>query len=500
MPKEKLILTLDEGTTGSTALIIDKQGQIIARAYRELKQIFPQPGWVEHDPVEILGNCLAIMREAVAKAGISYSAIAGIGITNQRETTVVWERSSGKPVFNAIVWQCRRSAPICERLKQNGLENTVKSKTGLNIDAYFSATKIRWVLDNIPDGQKRAERGELLFGTVDSWLIWNFTGGKIHITDYSNASRTMLYNINTLRWDEELLDALRIPASMMPMVVPSSQIYGETSSQLFEKPLLIAGIAGDQQAALFGQACFDVGITKNTYGTGSFVLMNIGDKPIFSKAGLITTLAWGLNKKVTYALEGSIFVTGAAVQWLRDGLKLINDSSEIGSLAAMVKDNGGVYFVPAFTGLGAPYWDMYARGTIIGLTRGSNQGHIARAIEESIAYQVRDVIETMKIETNCLIPFLRVDGGGSTDKLLMQFQSDILGIPLQRARFSETTALGAAYLAGLAVGLWNDTAEVTRQWQSSAEYQPRISESEREYLYSRWKQAVERSRGWMKSP
>jgi glycerol kinase len=497
MPTVSYILAIDEGTTGSTALLINKDGQVAARSYRELHQVYPQPGWVEHDPTEILHNCFAITREVVQKAGITFSDVKGIGITNQRETTVVWERATGKPAANAIVWQCRRTAPLCEELKQKGLEPMVRQKTGLPIDAYFSATKIRWLLDNIPDGQRRAEHGDLIFGTIDSWLVWNFTGGKAHVTDYSNASRTMLYNINTLKWDDDLLGMLNIPAAMMPLVLPSSHIYGETSSGLFEKSRIpIAGIAGDQQAALFGQACFEVGMVKNTYGTGSFVLVNTGEKPAFSGAGLITTLAWGLGDKVTYALEGSIFITGAAVQWVRDELKLINDSSEIGALASSVLDNGGVYFVPAFVGMGAPYWDMYARGAIVGLTRGSNRGHIARAVEESIAYQARDVIETMKIEACCQIPILRVDGGGSVDSLLMQFQSDILGIPIQRARFSETTALGAAYLAGLAVGMWRDTAEISQQWQSSASYMPRMSESERERLYRDWKRAVECSKGW----
>jgi glycerol kinase len=500
MPKKNYILAIDEGTTGSTALIIDKEGQVKARAYRELKQIFPKPGWVEHDPNEILVNCIAIMGEVVKKAGISFSDVKGIGITNQRETTVVWERATGKPVYNAVVWQCRRSTPICENLKQQGLESIIRQKTGLPVDAYPSSTKIRWILDAIPNGQKRAERGELLFGTIDSWLVWNFTGGKIHITDYSNASRTMLYNINTLKWDEELLDILKIPISMMPGVMPSSRVYGETSPGLFEGQLPIAGMVGDQQAALFGQACFEAGMVKNTYGTGSFVLVNTGDKPVFSEAGLISTLAWGLGNKVTYALEGSIFITGAAVQWVRDELKLINKSSEISRLAASVPDNGGVYFVPAFVGLGAPYWDTYARGTIVGLTRGSNRGHIARAVEEAIAYQARDVIETMKNEAGCQISMLRVDGGGSTDELLMQFQSDILGMPIQRARLAETTALGAAYLAGLAVGMWNNAGEIARQWQSSATYYPNMSDEERGRLYNNWKRAVDCSKGWALMP
>jgi len=442
MPTEGYILTIDEGTTGSSALLINREGQVTARVYRELHQIFPRPGWVEHDPDEIVRNCVAVMHEVVQKAGISFANVNSIGITNQRETIVVWERATGKPVYNAIVWQCRRTAPLCEDLKKKGLEPIVRQKTGLPIDAYCSATKIRWLLDNTPDGQRRAENGDLIFGTVDTWLVWNLSNGHVHVTDYSNASRTMLFNINTLMWDKELLGILDIPEIMMPRVLPSSYIYGQTSEILFKKSgIPIAGIAGDQQAALFGQACFEKGMVKNTYGTGSFVLMNTGDKPVFSSSGLITTIAWGLGNTVNYALEGSIFVTGAAVQWLRDELGLIKSSSEIANLAATVPNNGGVYFVPAFAGLGAPYWDMYARGTIVGLTRGSNKGHIARAVEESIAYQARDVIETMKTATHGPIPMLRVDGGGSADKLLMQFQADILDIPIQRAQITEITAL-----------------------------------------------------------
>jgi glycerol kinase len=499
MPEEGYILAIDEGTTGSTALLIDNSGQVTARAYRELHQFFPQPGWVEHDPAEILQNCIAISREVVRNSSITFARIKGIGITNQRETTVVWERDTGKPVHNAIVWQCRRTAQLCEELKNKGLEPTVRQKTGLNIDAYFSATKIRWVLDNTPDGQRRAERGELLFGTIDTWLVWNFSGRQTHVTDFSNASRTMLFNINTLVWDKELLDILNIPEIMMPKVLPSSYVYTETADSLFEKNKIpITGIAGDQQASLFGQACFKKGMVKNTYGTGSFILINTGEKPVFSDSGLITTIAWGLNNTVTYALEGSIFVTGAAVQWLRDELGLIKVSSDISTLAANVLDNGGVYFVPAFVGLGAPYWDMYARGAIVGLTRGSNRGHLARAVEESIAYQARDVIEEMKNEAGNQITDLRVDGGGSNDSLLMQFQSDILGIPIQRSRISETTTLGAAYLAGLAVGMWRDTDEITHHWRSSASYQPNMPEQQRVQLYTKWKRAVDCAKGWAK--
>jgi glycerol kinase len=497
MPAEGYILAIDEGTTGSSALLIDREGLVTARAYRELRQIFPQPGWVEHDPEEIVRNCIAVTREVVQKAGISLTDIKGIGITNQRETIVVWERATGKPVYNAIVWQCRRTAPLCEDLKNKGLEPNVRQKTGLPIDAYCSATKIRWLLDNIPDGQHRAENGDFLFGTIDTWLVWNLSKDHVHITDYSNASRTMLFNINTLEWDKELLGALNIPAIMMPKVLPSSYIYGETADGLIENTRIpIAGIAGDQQAALFGQACFGKGMVKNTYGTGSFVLMNTGEKPVFSSSGLITTIAWGLGNRVTYALEGSIFVTGAAVQWLRDELGLIKSSSDIADLATTVPNNGGVYFVPAFAGLGAPYWDMYARGAIVGLTRGSNKGHIARAVEESIAYQVRDVIETMKTEIHNPIPLLRVDGGGSADKFLMQFQADILGMPIQRAGIAEITALGAAYLAGLAVGVWQGLEEIGKQWRSTVTFEPQMSMDERETLYHRWKRAVARAQAW----
>jgi glycerol kinase len=497
MTKESYILAIDEGTTGSTALLINKDGQVTTRAYRKLRQIYPQPGWVEHDPDEIFQNCIAIMREVILKAGVPITDVKGIGITNQRETTVVWERATGRPAANAIVWQCRRTASLCEELKKKGLEPLIRQKTGLNIDPYFSGTKIRWLLEHIPDGQRRAENGELIFGTIDSWLAWQLTGGNVHVTDYSNASRTMLFNINTLMWDEELLAALNVPEAMLPQILPSSQVYGETMEGLFGNSRLpIAGIAGDQQAALFGQACYQTGMVKNTYGTGSFVMVNTGAKPVFSGAGLITALAWGVGNKVIYALEGSIFISGAAVQWMRDELGLIKSSAEIQSLAASVPDNGGVYIVPAFVGLGAPYWDMYARGTIVGLTRGSNKGHIARAVEESIAYQVCDVIETIKADAGCSIPVLRVDGGGSIDDLLMQFQSDILGIPIQRARLVETTALGAAYLAGLSTGVWHDTDEIAQHWQSSANYEPKMPEKERERLYSNWKRALECSKGW----
>ena len=493
-----LILAIDQGTTGSTALLFDETGRIVSNAYREIRQIYPQPGWVEHDPREFIDTCLEVSREALDKAGVNASRLAGVGITNQRETTIVWDRSSGEPVYNAIVWQCRRTAPLCEELKQKGLEQPVREKTGLLIDAYFSATKLRWILDNIPQGQHRAEQGDLLFGTVDSWLIWNLTGGAAHVTDYSNASRTMLFNINTLEWDKDILTALNIPEAVLPQVMPSSYIYGEVSARLLgDSGVPVAAAVGDQQASLFGQACYQPGITKNTYGTGSFILLNTGSRPISSQRGLVSTLAWGLGDEVVYAMEGSIFVTGAAVQWLRDGLAIITSAPETEALALSIPDNGGVYFVPAFVGLGAPHWDMYARGTILGLTRGTTREHLVRATLESIAYQTRDVIETMRDEAGLDIPLLRVDGGGSANAFLMQFQADMLGIPIQVAAITETTALGAAYLAGLAVGLWENTAELQKLWRAARTYEPGMSADQRETLYADWKRAVERARGWV---
>jgi glycerol kinase len=500
MTVKNYILVIDQGTTGSAALLFDDSGQVVSSADREIRQIYPQPGWVEHDPVEIFQTSLAVAKEALQQAGVSASQVKGLGITNQRETTVVWDRRSGKPVNNAIVWQCRRTAPICEELKQDGMVEPVKDKTGLPVDAYFSGTKIRWILDSVPDGQRRAEQGDFLFGTIDSWLVWNLTGGKVHITDYSNASRTMLFNIHTLQWDKDLLAKLDIPEAVLPQVMPSSQVYGETVSGLLgDARAPIAGIAGDQQAALFGQACYQAGMAKNTYGTGSFILLNTGDKPVPSKKGLITTLAWGLGNKVNYAMEGSVFITGAAVQWLRDGLHLIKTASESESLARSVPDNGGVYFVPAFVGLGAPYWDMYARGAIVGLTRGTTSGHLARATLEAIAYQVRDVADAMGAETGLKVPMLRVDGGGTANSLMMQFQADILGIPIQLAAMAETTSLGAAYLAGLAVGVWRDTSQLARMWKAAETYEPKMSADRREMLYAGWKRAVERARGWVES-
>jgi glycerol kinase len=497
MANKKYILSIDEGTSGTTAVLFDAGGQVVSRTYHEIRQIFPQPGWVEHDPKDIVQNCLAVGREAVQKAGISFSQVGGLGITNQRESVVVWERMTGQPVYGSICWQCRRTAGACEELKQKGLENFIRQKTGLPVDAYFSGTKIRWILDNIPDGHHRAARGDLVCGTIDSWLIWNLTKGKTHITDYTNASRTMLFNIKTLQWDNELLDILGIPAIMLPQVLPSSMVYGETAEGIFDNcHIPIAGIAGDQQAALFGQTCYQIGMAKNTYGTGAFVLVNMGEKPVISKSGMITTIAWGLGNQTTYALEGSIFISGAVIQWLRDNLGIISTAADSELLAATVPDNGGVYFVPAFVGLGAPYWDMYARGTVIGLTRGTNKGHLARAALEAIAFQTRDVIDVIQTEFKTTIPVLRVDGGGSGNNLLMQFQSDILGIPIQKAQIIEITALGAAYLAGLAVGIWKSTDEIGKQWHSSATFEPKMSSDERQTLYNHWKRAVERAKKW----
>ncbi len=496
MQKPNYILAIDEGTTGTTSLLIDVEGQVVNKAYREVHPVYPQPGWVEEDAEELFRKAIAGAQDVIKISGIDISQVKGIGITNQRETTVVWDRYTGKPVTNAIVWQCRRSAAICEELKQKGFDKLVREKTGLIIDAYFSGTKLRWILDHVPNGQKRAEQGDLLFGTVDSWLVWNLTAGKVHITDYSNASRTMLFNIHSLQWDKELLSMLNIPVAVLPRVLPSSQVYGETIPEIFGIKIPISGIAGDQQAALFGQACYEVSNAKNTYGTGSFILLNTGNKPVNSKSGLLTTVAWGIDNKVTYALEGSIFVTGAAVQWLRDEMNLIKNATESETVANSVPDNGGVYVVPAFVGLGAPYWDMYARGIIIGITRGTHKGHIVRATLEAIDYQVRDVIDVMSNESGVKIPLLRVDGGGTANSLMMQFQADILGIPVQLSAVPDITALGAGYLSGLAVGFWKDTHEIALKRSISRTYEPKMSTDQREKLYNNWKRAVERSRNW----
>lgn len=492
----KYILSLDQGTTSSRAIIFDSEQNIVAVSQREFTQYFPQDGWVEHDPTEIWSSQQAVMFEAVAKAGISPADIAAIGITNQRETTVLWDRETGKPIYNAIVWQCRRTADIVDRLVADGMTDHIKKTTGLIPDAYFSATKIKWILDHVEGAREKAEQGKVLFGTVDTWLLWNLTGGKVHVTDYTNASRTMLYDIHKLKWDDALLSALGIPRAILPEVRGCSEIYGYADIQGHAVP--IAGIAGDQQAALFGQTCFSAGDAKNTYGTGCFLLMNTGDTPCESKNGLVTTIASGLNGKVQYALEGSVFVGGAVIQWLRDGMRFFSDSKEAEYHAKQVPDNGGVYLVPAFTGLGAPYWDMYARGAIVGITRGTKMEHIVRAAQESIAYQVTDLVRAMEADTGFKLQSLKADGGASRDSFLMQFQADIVGCEVRRPMIRETTALGAAYLAGLAVGVWKDTSEIQKLWACDVTYRPNISIDGREKLLSNWHKAVERSRGWAK--
>jgi len=492
----KYILALDQGTTSSRAIVFDNDGTIVSVAQKEFTQIYPKAGWVEHDPMEIWGTQSGVAREALDKAGITADDIAAIGITNQRETTVVWDKITGKPVYNAIVWQCRRTAPICDDLKGKGLAEAIRQKTGLVVDAYFSGTKVKWILDNVEGAREKAEKGRLLFGNIDTWLIWNLTGGKSHVTDYSNASRTMLFNINTLTWDEDILKELNIPASMLPEAKPSSCVYGYTVKELFGAEIPIAGAAGDQQAALFGQACFRPGMAKNTYGTGCFMLMNTGEKLVGSNNGLLTTIAWGLNGKVEYALEGSIFVAGAAVQWLRDELKIIENAAASEQMAESVPDTNGVYVVPAFVGLGAPYWDMYARGAVLGLTRGANKSHLVRATLESITYQTRDVLEAMQEDSGIKLQSLKVDGGAVANNFLMQFQSDILGVPVDRPVVTETTALGAAYLAGLAVGYWSDKDEIAKKWNVDKTFTPAMEEEDRNSKYAGWKKAVNRALKW----
>lgn len=493
----KYILSFDAGTTSSRAIIFNKKGEIIKVAQKEFKQIYPKPGWVEHDPMEIWGSQSGVAREVLEMAGIRPSEIAGIGITNQRETTVVWDKNTGKPVYNAIVWQCRRTAKYCDNLKEEGWTEKIRDKTGLVIDAYFSATKIAWILDNVEGAREKAENGELLFGTIDTWLIWNLTRGKVHVTDYSNASRTMLFNIKDLKWDDEILERLNIPKSMLPEVKNSSEVYGYTDEQTYGGAKIpISGIAGDQQAALFGQGCFYPGMVKNTYGTGCFVLMNTGDKMIKSNNGLLTTIAWGLDGKISYALEGSVFVAGAAIQWLRDELKLVYDSPQSEYYAEKAEDTGGVYVVPAFTGLGAPYWDMYARGGIFGLTRGTKREHLVRATLESLAYQSKDVIEAMKEDAGIPLANLRVDGGASANNFLMQFQADMLDTEIHRPKTLETTALGAAYLAGLAVGYWKDLDEIYDEIRIDKVFVSEMPEEVRNKNYKYWKKAVERTMGW----
>jgi len=489
-------MALDQGTTSSRAIIFDENGVIKGVTNREFTQIYPKPGWVEHDPMEIWGSQVGVAKEVLLKSGISPSDIAAIGITNQRETTIVWDKNTGKPVYNAIVWQCRRTAPICDELKAKGLTEKIREKTGLVIDAYFSGTKVKWILDNVEGAREKAEKGELLFGNVDTWLIWNLTGGKVHVTDYSNASRTMLFNIHSLDWDDEILAELNIPRAMLPKAMPSSHIYGYTTSEVFGGEVPIAGDAGDQQAALFGQACYSPGMAKNTYGTGCFMLMNTGEKAVTSESGLLTTIAWGVNGKVEYALEGSIFIAGAVVQWLRDELRIIDNAAQSEELATKVQDNNGVYLVPAFVGLGAPYWDMYARGTIVGLTRGAKREHIVRAALESICYQTRDVLEAMQKDSGITLKSLKVDGGAVANNFLMQFQSDILGVPVDRPKVIETTALGAAYLAGLAVGYWKDKDDIAAKWQIDRTFKPEMESETRDNLYKGWKKAVERALNW----
>lgn len=494
---EKYILAFDAGTTSSRAIVFNHKGEICSVAQKEFTQIFPQSGWVEHDPHEIWSSQAAVAAEAITKIGINGTNIAGIGITNQRETTIVWDRHTGEPVYNAIVWQDRRTSDYCDKLKNEGLIPFIKERTGLIIDAYFSVTKIKWILDNVEGAREKAEKGDLVFGTVDTWIVWQLTRGEMHITDVSNASRTMLFNINTLEWDKELLELFDIPVSMMPKVCESSEVYGYTKTTIFASKVPISGIAGDQQAALFGQMCVEPGMVKNTYGTGCFILMNTGDKPVFSKNNLVTTIGWQANGKVTYALEGSIFMGGAIVQWLRDGMKLINTSAEIEQLASQVPDNGDVYFIPALTGLGAPYWDQYARGTIVGISRGTTSAHIARAALEGIAYQSMDVINAMILDAGVGLKELRVDGGAAKNNLLMQFQADVLGKSVIRPQTTETTALGAAYLAGLAVGYWDSIEEVKEQWYVEKTFEPDKT-VDMQMAKRKWADAIYRSRSWIK--
>ncbi len=494
----KYIMALDAGTTSNRCILFNQAGEVCSVAQKEFTQIFPQPGWVEHDADEIFDTQLDVAREALANIGATASDIAAIGITNQRETTIVWNKFTGRPVYNAIVWQCRRTAPYCDKLDAKGLVGTIRRKTGLVIDPYFSGTKIHWILNNVPGAREQANRGELLFGTVETWLIWKLTGGKVHVTDYSNASRTMLFNISTLQWDREILRIMNIPASMLPEVKPSSCLYGCTDAQFFGAPIAIAGAAGDQQAALFGQTCFQPGESKVTYGTGAFLLMNTGENPIFSKNGLVTTIAWGLNGKVTYALEGSIFVAGAAIQWLRDELQFIKSASDSEYMARKVSDTNGCYVVPAFTGLGAPHWDAYARGAIVGLTRGVNRCHIVRATLDSIAYQTNDVLKAMEADSGIPLSDLKIDGGASANNYLAQTQADVSAAPVLRPRCVETTAIGAAYLAGLAVGYWRSTEEIAKNWAADRQFTPGISARERKDRLEGWKKAVARTVGWAK--
>ncbi|MTK10453.1 MAG: glycerol kinase GlpK [Hungatella sp.] len=494
----KYVMALDSGTTSNRCILFNEKGEMCSVAQKEFTQYFPKPGWVEHDANEIWSSQLGVAVEAMSKIGAVAEDIAAIGITNQRETTIVWDKATGEPVYHAIVWQCRRTSEYCDSLKEKGLTDSFRQKTGLIIDAYFSGTKLKWILDNVEGVRERAEAGELLFGTVETWLIWKLTKGRVHVTDYSNASRTMLFNIQELKWDQDILKELNIPECMLPEAKPSSFVYGESDSQFFGGPIPIGGAAGDQQSALFGQTCFTAGEAKNTYGTGCFLLMNTGEKPVYSKNGLVTTIAWGLDGKVNYALEGSIFVAGAAIQWLRDEMKLVDSSQDSEYMAKKVKDTNGCYVVPAFTGLGAPHWDQYARGTIVGITRGVNKYHIIRATLESLAFQVNDVISAMQADSGITLSTLKVDGGASANNFLMQFQSDIMGAPVHRPVCVETTAMGAAYLAGLAVGYWESKEVVVKNWQIDKVFRPDMAEAERTELVNGWNKAVKCSYGWAK--
>ncbi|MFL6977853.1 glycerol kinase GlpK [Bacillus inaquosorum] len=488
---ETYILSLDQGTTSSRAILFNKEGKIVHSAQKEFTQYFPHPGWVEHNANEIWGSVLAVIATVISESGISASQIAGIGITNQRETAVVWDKDTGNPVYNAIVWQSRQTSGICEELREKGYNDLFREKTGLLIDPYFSGTKVKWILDNVEGARGKAEKGELLFGTIDTWLIWKMSGGKAHVTDYSNASRTLMFNIYDLKWDDELLDILDVPKSMLPEVKPSSQVYAETVDyHFFGKNIPIAGAAGDQQSALFGQACFEEGMGKNTYGTGCFMLMNTGEKAIKSEHGLLTTIAWGIDGKVEYALEGSIFVAGSAIQWLRDGLRMFQDSSLSETYAEKVDSTDGVYVVPAFVGLGTPYWDSDVRGSVFGLTRGTTKEHFIRATLESLAYQTKDVLDAMEADSNIQLKTLRVDGGAVKNNFLMQFQGDLLNVPVERPEINETTALGAAYLAGIAVGFWKDRSEIANQWNLDKRFEAELEEEKRNELYTGWQKAV----------
>lgn len=493
----KYVMALDQGTTSSRCILFNEKGLIVSVAQKEFTQIYPKAGWVEHNPMEIWDSQISVAKEAMEKINALAEDIAAIGITNQRETTVVWDKRTGVPVYNAIVWQCRRTASTCDELRAKGFDVDIKNKTGLVLDAYFSGTKLKWILDNVEGAREKAEEGNLLFGTVDTWLIWNLTKGKVHVSDYSNASRTMLFNIHELKWDEEILKEFNIPFSVLPDVKPSSFVYGYTDEALFGGAIPIAGAAGDQQAALFGQTCFESGNAKNTYGTGCFLLMNTGDKAFDSKNGLLTTIAWGIDGKVEYALEGSVFIAGAAVQWLRDELKLIDNAADTEKFAESVEDTNGVFFVPAFVGLGAPYWDSYARGSIFGLTRGAKKEHLIRATLESLAYQTNDVIKAMQADSGIKLTALKVDGGACANNFLMQFQSDVLGVQVDRPEVIETTALGAAYLAGLAVGYWKNKEEVIQNWAISKSFVPEMKDEKRESLLNSWHEAVKRSLKWM---